>query len=181
MRPALPARCPPRVALRALLPRVAPRALLPARCSPHSSSQAPHPPLLTPHPSPCDAGSKEGCLAAAPRERKGMATGPQGKGKATKQPRCPPVRRAGQTEHFCLCCAFWFSGVGPENGSRRPKIEAIKTHFLLLPASEVVHGAFAKEVCAQALSRVFRTQAHVDGRIYRLGRGERLNTTLTMN
>ena len=63
-------------------------------------------------------------------------------------------------------------------------VEAIETHFLLLPASasEAVHGAFAKGICAQALSRVLRSQAHVDGRIYRLGRGEqRLNTTLTIN
>ena len=43
------------------------------------------------------------------------------------------------------------------------------------------HGAFAKGICAQALSRVLRSQAHVDGRIFRLDRGERLNTTLTMN
>ena len=44
-----------------------------------------------------------------------------------------------------------------------------------------MHGAFAKGVCAQALSRVLRSQARVDGRVCRLDRGERLNTALTMN
>ena len=43
-----------------------------------------------------------------------------------------------------------------------------------------MHGAFAKGICAQALSRVLRSQARVDGRVCRLGRGERLNTALTM-
>ena len=38
----------------------------------------------------------------------------------------------------------------------------------------------AKGICPQALSRVLRSQAHVDGRICRLGRGEHLNTALTM-
>ena len=39
---------------------------------------------------PCDAGSKEGFLAAAPWEGKGgMATGPQGKRKATKPHKAP--------------------------------------------------------------------------------------------
>ena len=61
--------------------------------------------------------------------------------------------------------------------------EAIETHFLLLTSigSKVVHGAFAKGIFPQALSRVLRCQAHVDGRICRLDRGENLNTALTMN
>ena len=54
----------------------------------------------------CDVGPKEGCLAAAPREGKGIATGPPGKEKATKQPRCPPGRRAGQTEQFVSVLGF---------------------------------------------------------------------------
>ena len=48
------------------------------------------------------------------------------------------------------------------------------------PLSPQIH-LVAKGICAQALSRVLRSQAHVDGRICRLDRGERLNTTLTMN
>ena len=46
-----------------------------------------------------------------------------------------------------------------------------------------MHGAFAKGIFAQALSWVLRSQARVDGRVCRLGRGERerLDTALTMH